>query len=475
MHWLPLVAMVIASALPFPHSPVPRLVTATTEPISRNLDNHRNSNSSNHHNSSNSNSYSQLHTRNSSKADSVVPDKAAADYSNNPYDSSQEDYNVPGINNDTLQNNTLKDFTLRANHNQMDYNSPSVFDVKHTSTENTNGAAGHLATTTLEDYKSQDDKSQENHISLNNHIQEDYKSQAGVSAENYNLADATEMVNHYPLSVRSERNYKMADISVVQNYDPSNGDRVKKEISLDTATQVEHYNYPERQPDVQRAGKRGARQSQGEGGPGVEMEGGKLLEEADFLFFDTHPRVLFTPSSSPPSHPPLLLMLEAGLLAEGEGGREEEEGGDEADGQTDTEGSSHARARPRRSAEPHDRRGERSVCEAASEWVTDKKTAIDSHGRTVTVLPEIQTLTGRLKQYFYETRCRKPEPRSAGAAGVSGAGCLGVDKRQWLSECKAKQSYVRALTSDANKRVGWRWIRIDSSCVCVLLSRVPRN
>ncbi len=55
--------------------------------------------------------------------------------------------------------------------------------------------------------------------------------------------------------------------------------------------------------------------------------------------------------------------------------------------------------------------------------------------------------------------------------GVAGAGCFGVDKKQWVSECKAKQSYVRALTKDANNRIGWRWIRIDSSCVCVLLSR----
>ena len=32
MHWLPLVAMVIASALPFPHIPVARNVAATTAP-----------------------------------------------------------------------------------------------------------------------------------------------------------------------------------------------------------------------------------------------------------------------------------------------------------------------------------------------------------------------------------------------------------------------------------------------------------
>uniref|UniRef100_A0A672Z0L4 Nerve growth factor-related domain-containing protein n=1 Tax=Sphaeramia orbicularis TaxID=375764 RepID=A0A672Z0L4_9TELE len=109
------------------------------------------------------------------------------------------------------------------------------------------------------------------------------------------------------------------------------------------------------------------------------------------MFLDAHPRVLFSPSPSPPEHPPILL------------------------------------------------RGEKSVCESESVW----------------------TQTGPLKQYFYETASRpnlEAERR-------------GVDKKQWVSECKAKQSFVRALTKDANNRTGWRWIRIDSSCVCVLLSR----
>uniref|UniRef100_A0A3Q0S2R5 Neurotrophin-4 n=1 Tax=Amphilophus citrinellus TaxID=61819 RepID=A0A3Q0S2R5_AMPCI len=111
---------------------------------------------------------------------------------------------------------------------------------------------------------------------------------------------------------------------------------------------------------------------------------------------------------------------------------------------------------------------ERSVCESESSWV-DKIHATDFRGQNVTVLQEIQTQTGPLKQYFYETRCR-----SAERTGVAGGGCLGVDKKQWHSECKAKQSYVRALTKDSNNKIGWRWIRIDSSCVCVLLSRAKQ-
>lgn len=224
-----------------------------------------------------------------------------------------------------------------------------------------------------------------------------------------------------------------------------------------------------------------------EAGPGLDS-----VFEGDEMFLDAHPRVLFSPSPSPPEHPPLLLMLETGLLEDG-GDREEQEDldghieghGDRAiDRVAVTADAFRPVKRDKRSHWIDRRRGEKSVCEAESFWVTDKTTAIDAHGHNVTILQEIQTQTGPLKQYFYETRCRQAEQRSnasrsksqAAAAtvagtGVAGAGCLGVDKKQWVSECTAKQSYVRALTKDRNNRVGWRWIRIDSSCVCVLLSR----
>lgn len=211
--------------------------------------------------------------------------------------------------------------------------------------------------------------------------------------------------------------------------------------------------------------------------------------EADQMFLDSHPRVLFSSSPQPPSQPPQLLLLEAGLLSEEDvGSREDQDDGDSFyyEGHGDRE-IPESRRREKRSPLMDRRRGEKSVCESESVWVTDKTSAIDSHNQQVAVLQEIQTQTGPIKQYFYETRCRRPEHRrpvpdavpgvAVGPAarpvgtGVAGAGCLGVDKKQWLSECKAKQSFVRALTRDANNRVGWRWIRIDSSCVCVLLSR----
>ncbi|XP_069021635.1 uncharacterized protein [Embiotoca jacksoni] len=230
-----------------------------------------------------------------------------------------------------------------------------------------------------------------------------------------------------------------------------------------------------------------------EAGPGLDG-----LLGGDELLLDAHPRVLFSPSPSPPDVPPLLLLLETGPPEDDGDGEEREDADGRVEGHGDratdrtaaprqagSSGATGEAARPvkrdKRSHLGDKRRGEKSVCEAESVWITNKTTATDSHGQKVTILQEIQTQTGPLKQYFYETRCRQAEPpsrargggtaaRSAGT-GVDGAGCLGVDKKQWRSECKAKQSYVRALTKDANNRVGWRWIRIDSSCVCVLLSR----
>uniref|UniRef100_A0A4W5QPT6 Neurotrophin-4 n=1 Tax=Hucho hucho TaxID=62062 RepID=A0A4W5QPT6_9TELE len=108
--------------------------------------------------------------------------------------------------------------------------------------------------------------------------------------------------------------------------------------------------------------------------------------------------------------------------------------------------------RHKRSHLSHTRRGEMPVCESESVWVTDKTTVIDDKGKTVNIVPEIKTVKGQ-----------------------RGGGCRGVDIRQWVSQCKAKDTYVRALTVDNNGLQGWRWVRINSSCVCVLLSRVTRK
>ncbi|XP_028669502.1 neurotrophin-4-like [Erpetoichthys calabaricus] len=181
------------------------------------------------------------------------------------------------------------------------------------------------------------------------------------------------------------------------------------------------------------------------------------------LELNSHPRVLL--SKTPPVKPPLLFLLEEQTDVS-----EEQQVHDSWPRQNEERlnGTMSNRGRRfRRSNVDPARRGDLSVCDAVSDWVTDKKTAIDIHGRMVTIVPEVQTLTGPLKQYFYETRCNRTH--------MSRPGCRGVDRRQWLSECKAKQSFVRALTVSSDKLVGWRWIRIDTSCVCVLLSRTGRT
>ncbi|XP_060112353.1 brain-derived neurotrophic factor-like [Heteronotia binoei] len=109
-----------------------------------------------------------------------------------------------------------------------------------------------------------------------------------------------------------------------------------------------------------------------------------------------------------------------------------------------------------------------SVCRSVSTWVADKRTAVDIAGRNVTVLPTVQTSAGVLKQYFYETKCQP-------AWATDMRGCLGVDSRHWISRCKTKQSFVRALTQDSEERVHWRWIHIDTSCVCSLFNRTGQT
>ncbi|XP_043915601.1 brain-derived neurotrophic factor isoform X2 [Protopterus annectens] len=117
--------------------------------------------------------------------------------------------------------------------------------------------------------------------------------------------------------------------------------------------------------------------------------------------------------------------------------------------------------RVRRHSDPS-RRGELSVCDSISQWVTatDKKSAVDMSGQTVTVLEKVPVPNGQLKQYFYETKCNP--------MGYTKEGCRGIDKRHWNSQCRTTQSYVRALTMDSKRKVGWRFIRIDTSCVCTL-------
>ncbi|XP_042325135.1 neurotrophin-3 isoform X2 [Sceloporus undulatus] len=124
-------------------------------------------------------------------------------------------------------------------------------------------------------------------------------------------------------------------------------------------------------------------------------------------------------------------------------------------------------SRRRRFAENKSHRGEYSVCDSESRWVTDKSSAIDIRGHQVTVLGEIKMGPSPVKQYFYETKCKQAKPAKSG--------CRGIDDKHWNSQCKTSQTFVRALTSENNKLVAWRWIRIDTSCVCALSRKIGRT
>ncbi|KAM3598732.1 uncharacterized protein V6R79_021903 [Siganus canaliculatus] len=452
MHWLPLVAMVIASALPFPHNPVSRIAAATSEP---------------------------------------------------GFDERRQDRHDPAA---RLAAPAV-DYNLRRNASPMDYN----MAADHSQHSNLRSRKDSVESSLDEETSTDKVENQGSYGSNSNSGSEDEISvSSDVSKDSFPLKD-------YKSTKNRSRPHPDSIVDVSKDkLEGSTGSplQVSTEVTRSAGGQTlspEATAPSDRLPDAS-AARTGAQRTAGaerdpEGSLNLEAAlalgtGLDSILEGDDMFLDAHPRVLFSPSPSPPEHPPLLLMLESGLLEEEDGDREELEDVDghiEGHGDRAIERSTTASwddssrvateaprvvRRDKRSHLMDRRRGEKSVCESESVWVTDKTSAIDSQGHTVTILQEIQTQTRPLKQYFYETRCREAEQRGnssrsrvPGAAqrptgtGVAGAGCLGVDKKQWVSECKAKQSYVRALTKDANNRIGWRWIRIDSSCVCVLLSR----
>ncbi|XP_074044611.1 beta-nerve growth factor [Macrotis lagotis] len=122
-------------------------------------------------------------------------------------------------------------------------------------------------------------------------------------------------------------------------------------------------------------------------------------------------------------------------------------------------------SRGRRSAHPVFHRGEFSVCDSVSVWVGDKNTATDIKGKEVTVLAEVNINNNVFKQYFFETRCRDPKPVSSG--------CRGIDSKHWNSYCTTTHTFVKALTMEG-KQAAWRFIRIDTACVCVLSRKTGR-
>ncbi|XP_056100157.1 uncharacterized protein LOC130078612 [Rhinichthys klamathensis goyatoka] len=442
MHWLPLVAMVIASALPFPQNPVPRLVAATIEP-GRNDSNTSSvptaeismpTNSSMDSHSHEAASHNNYHTVDKQSTFTHEEDHISKGRAN------QENLLTENI----VFNNTKQDYTgegrttgadASRSHDHREYKTEKSLAEKASSPSNN----------ILKDYQL---KHEENSIEAETFVKDDRNARS-------KLKDGP--VEGPMVTLESSPVQEHLDEA------QTDGNTIEKELA---------------QPN----GVFGTE-------PGFRIDNLGLREEDQLLLLDAHPRVLFSPALSPPKHPPLLLMLELGLLAEDV---EDEEshtmdvttpsnGGDKEAyrnlllGLSDSDNHVPS-VRRKRQVGLNTQGRERSVCEAESGWVTDKKTAVDLRSKTVTILQEIQTQTGPLKQYFFETKCRKPlQQGNSEGQGVEGAGCFGVDKKHWMSRCETKQSYVRALTSDDNMRIGWRWIRIDSSCVCVLLTRGTYN
>ncbi|XP_058034417.1 beta-nerve growth factor isoform X1 [Ahaetulla prasina] len=121
--------------------------------------------------------------------------------------------------------------------------------------------------------------------------------------------------------------------------------------------------------------------------------------------------------------------------------------------------------RSKREAHPVHNRGEYSVCDSISVWVANKTTATDIKGKPVTVMVDVNLNNNVYKQYFFETKCRNPKPVPSG--------CRGIDSRHWNSYCTTTHTFVKALTMEDN-RASWRFIRIDTACVCII-SRKTEN
>lgn len=121
--------------------------------------------------------------------------------------------------------------------------------------------------------------------------------------------------------------------------------------------------------------------------------------------------------------------------------------------------------RAKRSTHPVHNQGEYSVCDSVSVWVANKTTATDIKGREVPVLVDVNFNNSTYKQYFFETKCRESTRNSNG--------CRGIDNRHWDSYCSTTHTFVRALIRGGEQAV-WRFIRIDTACVCVI-SRKAEN
>lgn len=136
------------------------------------------------------------------------------------------------------------------------------------------------------------------------------------------------------------------------------------------------------------------------------------------------------------------------------------------DSEAEDSSSNRSHRNKRSTSHPIFHMGEFSVCDSVSVWVGNKTMATDIKGKEVMVLGEVNINNSVFKQYFFETKCRDPNPVESG--------CRGIDAKHWNSYCTTTHTFVRALTMDDNQ-AAWRFIRIDTACVCVLSRKTSRR
>ncbi|XP_036445154.1 uncharacterized protein LOC118820922 [Colossoma macropomum] len=477
MHWLPLVAMVIASALLFLRLPLPRLAAAMMEPGNN------------------------------------IRTGSSADHD------SHEDFNSSANNTEKMPHRTADAYNLKDNNLSYSVYKESLSKRKQ-SQEMLAAGEDSARTGDQVDLRSQGLKSQARSAFQDSHILMDYRPQGGRFKDDgsFDVAgtrgrksllkdrDSERTRGRKTLPKDRDNGGTQGKKTLLQDKD-SDGTLGKRTL-LKNQDNQENSIVNELLPDLPPVDRADGERLGGlMPAEGLDLSLDEALQEdEEMLLLASHPRVLFTASPIPPKHPPLQLLLDSGLLPEK--GEEEDEDKDEEQSRTqlenvgnpsqDSDGESYrnlllglsvsAEQSPAPSSEhPHkvhrNKRQvglegrERAACESVSMWVTDRKTAMDFKMRNVTVVDYFETKKGnRLAQIFYETRCRGAKNKvPSGEHGVAGGDCLGVDKKHWISECRTKHTYVRAFTSDSSGRTFWNWIRIDSSCVCVLKSRNHRN
>ncbi|XP_007239047.3 uncharacterized protein LOC103042028 [Astyanax mexicanus] len=517
MHWLPLVAMVIASALLFLQCPLPRLVTLTMETGS-------NIQSS----SSAANNFNNSHGDFNSSANETerAPHRTADNYSLE--DNTLSSFtNVESLANREQSQETLlaeRDLDKSKTADQTDFRSQGSKSHEHKTLEDSRvltsnkpqsvrfqedgsfegvGTGTRGRKTLLKDRDNDRTRSKKNLLK----DRDSDRSQGKKTLQHERDSDESQGKKALPKDRNNNGTMTQGKEHLIKDKDsdmsPSTRTLLKDQDNQENS--IVNQQLPDSQP-VEAAGVEGVDIDLASA-EGLEMSIDDILQEdEELLLLASQPRVLFSTSTTPPKHPPLQLLMESGLLPREEENEEEYEEQSSADidrtlqeetakpgqardgesyrnlllGLSDTDSPSPVLpprlSRKRRQAGLEGR--ERAACESVSMWVTDKKTAMDFRRRNVTVVEFFETKKGnKIVQHFYETRCRgsKGGREPTGEHGMAGGDCLGVDKKHWLSECRTKQGYVRAFTSDSNGRLSWNWIRIDSSCVCVLKSKNHRN